>query len=74
MEYCSRDVKFRELVIAFVYGMAGQTEKTSTGVLEDLPRLKPVQTIGEFCKGADIVECRGYFGEGLPQVCATCPN
>ncbi|MDH4100607.1 MAG: hypothetical protein OEV28_08525 [Nitrospirota bacterium] len=33
------------------------------------------QGIGEYCKGADVEECRKYFGEDvLKQVCATCPN
>jgi hypothetical protein len=30
--------------------------------------------IGEYCRGKDIDECRGMFGEGLEAVCATCPS
>ena len=33
------------------------------------------QSIGEYCKGADVEECKKYFGEGmLTRVCNTCPN
>jgi hypothetical protein len=33
------------------------------------------QKLGEYCKGSDIEECKGYFGDGvLPRICETCPD
>ena len=32
------------------------------------------QALGEYCRGADVEECRRMFGEGLARVCATCPD
>lgn len=31
------------------------------------------QSIGEYCHGADVEECRRQFGEQLERVCSTCP-
>ena len=32
------------------------------------------QALGEYCKGEEVENCRKMFGEGLEQVCRTCPN
>ena len=32
------------------------------------------QVIGEFCGGTCVEDCAAYFGDGLSQVCRTCPN
>ncbi len=32
------------------------------------------QDIGEYCRGKDVDKCRRMFGEGLAQVCSTCPQ
>jgi len=32
------------------------------------------QAIGEACKNKDLTECRLVFGDGLNQVCKTCPD
>lgn len=32
------------------------------------------QTVGGYCKGISLEECRKVFGEKLPEICATCPE
>jgi len=32
------------------------------------------QGLGDYCKGAEIEECRKVFGAQLDKICATCPN
>jgi len=41
------------------------------------PKPNPVlrtQAIGEYCHGAEVAECRTYYGRGLERICATCPD
>lgn len=59
---------FREAVLAFLgAGRTGQTRPTGR-----TPQTR--QPLGAHCRGADVAECRGLFGDGLAAVCATCPE
>ena len=57
---------FREAVLAFL-GVKDQQEAP--------PAQRRDQAVGEHCRGADVEECRRYFGEEmLSRVCSTCPD
>jgi len=44
-------------------------------VQETAPAQRKEQAVGEHCRGADVEECRRYFGEEmLGRVCSTCPD
>lgn len=32
------------------------------------------QGLGDYCRGEHLEECRQQFGDGLEQICRTCPN
>lgn len=32
------------------------------------------QSLGEYCNGERVEECRKVFGESLEQICSTCPD
>lgn len=64
MKYHERQILFREGVISF---FVQEKKKNKPG--------KRDQGVGQYCKGADVEECRKYFGErSLPVVCSTCPD
>lgn len=42
--------------------------------MSDKPKAKRAQGIGEFCGKSCLAKCTQYFGDGLAQVCRTCPN
>ena len=42
--------------------------------IEQTPRAKTNQTIGQFCGGSCVTDCTRYFGDGLAHACRTCPN
>ena len=31
-------------------------------------------TLGGYCRGRDLEECRQVFGNKVNEICATCPN
>ncbi len=66
LKHREREVLFREAVLAFLGVPAGEGSKAV--------KQKTGQGIGEFCNGRDVEECGRYFGQGLPSVCATCPQ
>ena len=64
LDHCIREVRFQEAVLAFL----------DVGEDKQEPQRRD-QTLGEYCKGTDVAECKAYFGEGvLRRVCETCPN
>ena len=64
LKHRKRQILFREAVLDF-FGYKAGGEKAERG---------REQAVGEYCKGRDIEECRRVFGDGLPRVCATCPE
>ena len=69
LDHCVREVKFQESVLAFFRIYYGLSQDDKPGAT------KREQSLGEYCKGADVAECEAYFGKGvLKRVCETCPN
>ena len=66
IEQCSRDILFREAIIAFL-GADGKPKNKNT-------KQKINKSIGEYCQGRDINECYSYFGDNLLNICSTCPQ
>jgi hypothetical protein len=48
--------------------VAGKSKKESNS------RENQYQGIGDYCHGEEVDKCRAMFGEGLEQICRTCPN
>jgi hypothetical protein len=42
--------------------------------VEKTSAVKRQQQPGEYCGGADLEECRRFFGAAQATVCSTCPN
>lgn len=66
LEFWERQLLFREVVIAFM----GGNNLPKSGIKAD----SQVKGLGWYCKGADISECRKYFGGNLENICMTCPQ
>jgi hypothetical protein len=64
IEQRGRDMLFREAIIKF---LGADTKKKGTSGHHK-------KHLGQYCQGKDIQECRGYFGDFLINVCATCPQ
>jgi hypothetical protein len=41
---------------------------------QEVIRKKMVGSIGKYCGGKYLHECRGYYGMDVSRVCYTCPN
>ena len=66
----SREILFREAVIGFMSGGKIQPDLGFGGGAGTTSG----KGIGHHCRGADVPECRSYFGEELSQICKTCPQ
>lgn len=60
---------FREAVIAFM-----SSGKIQPDMGFDVGPKNTSRTLGGYCGGKDVAECRTYFKENLETICATCPQ